>query len=59
MVLEKSLHLPLVYLNAPAEIRTGTMAEFHKAAPLSRFMELRGYCRENKPIYGLFSGHYS
>ena len=32
------------------KIRIVTMSEFHKTAPLSRFMELRGCCRANKLI---------
>ena len=40
------------------KIRIVTMSEFHKTAPLSRFMKLRGDSRANKPIYGLFSRHY-
>jgi hypothetical protein len=31
------LRLPLVHLNAPAEIRITAMAEFHKIGFLSRF----------------------
>ena len=40
------------------KIRIVTMSEFHKTAPLSRFMELRGCCRANKLICSLFSRHY-
>ena len=40
------------------KIRIVTMSEFHKTAPLSRFIKLRGDSRANKPIYGLFSRHY-
>ena len=44
--------------DVPMKIRIVTMSEFHKTAPLSRFMKLRGDSRANKPIYGLFSRHY-